>query len=475
MHDYNIPNNMQKGETLTTSAPQHDQHQLHQHQQQMLIHQQQHYATNFMSPHNPYQNYFAHQTRQNDVYGLNGGQVMDGHILPSSISISTASVATATGLTPMIYPDYILKYEKPEDQTSYANCRTNRTDDNCDSNNNNNNADAHGGVYSTIYNTTENKDKLYMRANSLLDNYGNSVFDSPISLATSTDESNCNAILSTLNPTRDYTTANNRLQSITSNSSSLNGLTKNIVNSDNNINNVSHLIPPRHETGAHTNASNKTEQYEILKTKAVSSSSMSSTDIHGSKSISKSNHNSETVSSNNSSSIKQSKANHASVLNDYELITLPLRELNKRLRYMPKPAAIDLKKRRRTLKNRKYAQNCRSKRLEQKCEIEVQNIRLKAEINRLQKIVDTAHKEKCLYKAYIDQVTKDQSNLDLNQLDTLKNMKTTSVVDPTNLFTEMNNVSPSSSIGASSIESSASSGSSSSSTSTINSSHDMNY
>ena len=63
-------------------------------------------------------------------------------------------------------------------------------------------------------------------------------------------------------------------------------------------------------------------------------------------------------------------------MNDHDLVNLPLRELNKRLRALPKQMAHNMKKRRRTLKNRKYAQNCRSKRLEQKSEMEIQNTHL---------------------------------------------------------------------------------------------------
>ncbi len=76
------------------------------------------------------------------------------------------------------------------------------------------------------------------------------------------------------------------------------------------------------------------------------------------------------------------------IMNDYDLVNLPLRELNKRLRALPKQMAYNMKKRRRTLKNRKYAQNCRSKRLEQKSEMEIQNHHLKSEISRLSRVIE---------------------------------------------------------------------------------------
>ena len=94
--------------------------------------------------------------------------------------------------------------------------------------------------------------------------------------------------------------------------------------------------------------------------------------------------------------------NLAGIMNDYELVNLPLRELNKRLRVLPKQMAYNMKKRRRTLKNRKYAQNCRSKRLEQKSEMEIQNNHLKHEINRLNKMIDKLQKENNELKKFVN-------------------------------------------------------------------------
>ena len=93
--------------------------------------------------------------------------------------------------------------------------------------------------------------------------------------------------------------------------------------------------------------------------------------------------------------------NLAGIMNDFDLVNLPLRELNKRLRFLPKQMAYNMKKRRRTLKNRKYAQNCRSKRLEQKSEMEIQNSQLKIEINRLGKMVDKLQSENVSLKNFI--------------------------------------------------------------------------
>ena len=49
-------------------------------------------------------------------------------------------------------------------------------------------------------------------------------------------------------------------------------------------------------------------------------------------------------------------------LTEAELVDLPVRELNKSLKGLDRPTILLLKQKRRTLKNRGYAQNCRSKR-----------------------------------------------------------------------------------------------------------------
>lgn len=70
-------------------------------------------------------------------------------------------------------------------------------------------------------------------------------------------------------------------------------------------------------------------------------------------------------------------------INDDMLTTLTVRELNKRLHGCPRDEVVRLKQKRRTLKNRGYAQNCRSKRLQQRHELEKTNRQLNQEIHRL--------------------------------------------------------------------------------------------
>lgn len=87
-----------------------------------------------------------------------------------------------------------------------------------------------------------------------------------------------------------------------------------------------------------------------------------------------------------------SNMSHSSVnssdkmISDDLLTTLSVRELNKRLHGCPREEITKLKMKRRTLKNRGYAQNCRSKRLLQRHELEKNNRQLSYDL-------EMAHKE----------------------------------------------------------------------------------
>lgn len=70
-------------------------------------------------------------------------------------------------------------------------------------------------------------------------------------------------------------------------------------------------------------------------------------------------------------------------LNDEMLMTLSVRELNKRLHGYPRDQIQRLKQKRRTLKNRGYAQNCRSKRIQQRQDLETTNRNLQNDLHRI--------------------------------------------------------------------------------------------
>lgn len=89
-------------------------------------------------------------------------------------------------------------------------------------------------------------------------------------------------------------------------------------------------------------------------------------------------------------------------IDDELLMCLSVRELNKRLHGYPRDAVVRLKQKRRTLKNRGYAQNCRSKRLHQRHELEVTNRTLQNEVHRLKLDNSRLLQERDMYKHRCD-------------------------------------------------------------------------
>lgn len=85
-------------------------------------------------------------------------------------------------------------------------------------------------------------------------------------------------------------------------------------------------------------------------------------------------------------------------LEDEELVMLPVRELNRRLQGMSKEEVQKLKQKRRTLKNRGYAQNCRSKRMQQRNVLEKTNKSLEQQVQQLQRQLGLLTREKEFYK-----------------------------------------------------------------------------
>lgn len=85
-------------------------------------------------------------------------------------------------------------------------------------------------------------------------------------------------------------------------------------------------------------------------------------------------------------------------IDDIDLVTLPVRELNRRLQGHAKDEILRLKQKRRTLKNRGYAQNCRSKRMIQKHELESTNKALHQQIVMLKRQLSAMTRERDFFK-----------------------------------------------------------------------------
>merc|ERR1712037_292767 len=83
--------------------------------------------------------------------------------------------------------------------------------------------------------------------------------------------------------------------------------------------------------------------------------------------------------------------------------TNSVRELNKRLHGVPREEVVKLKQKRRTLKNRGYAQNCRSKRLLQRQDLEENNKVLVSSSERMRAELERVVKECGLLRRQVEE------------------------------------------------------------------------
>ena len=86
-------------------------------------------------------------------------------------------------------------------------------------------------------------------------------------------------------------------------------------------------------------------------------------------------------------------------ISDGELKELSVKALNTRLKGLPKDVVSNIKKRRRTLKNRGYAHSCRVKRIAEKSSLQQNKAQLESTIRNLQQQLIAVTSERDQYKS----------------------------------------------------------------------------
>ena len=97
---------------------------------------------------------------------------------------------------------------------------------------------------------------------------------------------------------------------------------------------------------------------------------------------------------------------YSELFTDDELMMLTIRDLNRRLKTLPKAEAHKIRKRRRSLKNRGYATSCRQRRTALKENLEIQNQRLKAQLREAKENLGNAVKDRDMYRKKFEQLNK---------------------------------------------------------------------
>ena len=76
-------------------------------------------------------------------------------------------------------------------------------------------------------------------------------------------------------------------------------------------------------------------------------------------------------------------SNEGSNISDDALLNLSVKDLNKLLKTLSQDERTKLKRRRRILKNRGYAANCRTKRMSQKERLQLEKVKLETEVRKM--------------------------------------------------------------------------------------------